>query len=337
MNITKIKNDRYRVREMYRGHVYSKNYPYRPSVKEAKRDMQDMIAKDYEESVSNIKFGDAMKSYIDSKRNILSPETLRSYDQHYRFIDNKYKKIDVRDLKNIVLQNVINDHAKTHSPSTTKTFWHFIRSVLSVFIDRTFKVLLPSSKSEEAYIPTKEEVELILNELKDTKYFTPIYLAAYGLRVGEILALTLDDISDCQVHVNKTLAHDEKNRPFVKPPKTKASNRIVPVPKELTDRIKSDGIVYDGSSYSLNEVLHRIQKKNGIKPFSIHKLRHFLATTLHYMNKPKRFIESIGGWETNSKILEKVYTHTKKVDEVIELFDLNLSTKAGQNEYSGAI
>lgn len=36
-------------------------------------------------------------------------------------------------------------------------------------------------------------------------------------------------------------------------------------------------------------------------------------------------IESFGGWETNSKILEKVYTHTQKADEVIKLFDLNLT------------
>lgn len=325
MHIQKVKNEKYRVREMYRGKSYSKTYHYRPSVKEAKRDMQLLIDRDYEESISNIKFGEAMTSYINSKRNILSPETIRSYEQHVRFTDNKYKKLDIRDLKNITLQNLINDYAKTHNPNTTKVYWHYIKSVLGMFTDRNFKILLPENKSEEAYIPTKQEVEIILNELSDTKYFTPVYLAAYGLRVGEILALTMDDINDCQITVNKTLAHDENNKPFIKPPKTKASNRVVPVPKEITDKIKKDGLIYDGSAYSLNEVLHRIQKKNGIKPFTIHKLRHFLATSLHYMNKPKRFIESIGGWETNSKILEKVYTHTKKVDEVVKLFDLNLT------------
>ena len=137
------------------------------------------------------------------------------------------------------------------------------------------------------------------------------------------MALSLNDVSDCRIRINKSLAQDEKYNPIIKAPKTRASNRVVPVPKEITDKIKRDGVIYDGSAYSLNEVLHRIQDKYGIKRFSIHKLRHYLATTLHYMNKPKRLIESIGGWETNSKVLEKVYTHTKKVEEVIELFDLD--------------
>lgn len=320
MYFQKLKNGRWRVRENYNNKEYSVYYDYKPTQKEARKDLNEKMNKD--EFEEDMKFGMAMQSYINSKRNILTPETIRSYDKHYRLTPDKYKNIYISSFTNLILQNIINDYASSHNPTTTQSYYHFINSVLKTLTDKRFKVLLPKNKRENVYIPSKEDVELILRELKGTKYFTPIYLASYGLRVGEIMALTIDDISDCKVRVNKTLSHDENYKPIIKEPKTKASNRVVPVPKELTDKIKRDGFIYNGSSYSLNEVLHRIQKKHNIPLFSIHKLRHYLATTLHYMGKPKRFIESFGGWETNSKILERVYTHSRDVDEVIDLFDL---------------
>lgn len=322
MYIQRLTNEKYRVREMYNGVTYSIMFDFRPTQKEARKALMDKIEKDCTKTKPT-QLGIAANQYIESKTNLLSPETIRNYKKYLRQIPDKYKKIYISDITNITLQNMINDYALDHKPKTVRSYWNFINVVIKTLSDRHYKVLLPHDNEDEAYIPTQEEVELILKELKGTKYFTPIYLAAYGLRRGEIMALSLDDVSDCRIRINKSLAQDEHYNPIIKSPKTKASNRIVPVPKEITDKIKRDGVIYDGSAYSLNEVLHRIQDKYGIKRFSIHKLRHYLATTLHYMNKPKRFIESFGGWETNSKVLEKVYTHTKKVEEVVELFDLD--------------
>ena len=101
---------------------------------------------------------------------------------------------------------------------------------------------MPAKRRVEKYIPTRDEVMAILKAAKGTQYFTPLYLASYGLRFGEILALTLDDIDDESIKVNKSMVHDLDNNLIIKTPKTFASNRIVPVPKEITDKIKRDGV-----------------------------------------------------------------------------------------------
>lgn len=322
MNIQQIKNGNYRVREMFNGRIYSKNFPYKPSKKEARKEIDKMIHQD-NFIFKDEKFSNCVKAYIEAKRYVLSPETIRHYIQYSTMLPERYGKLYLSELNSIVMQNIVNDYVKNHSPKTVRNYYGFIASVVNMYLDKKFKVVMPAKRRVEKYIPTRDEVMAILKAAKGTQYFTPLYLASYGLRFGEILALTLDDIDDESIKVNKSMVHDLDNNLIVKTPKTFASNRIVPVPKEITDKIKRDGVIYQGTNSAVNDFLNRTCKKLNIQYFSVHKLRHFLATSLHYLNKPKRYIESFGGWEAGSEVLEKIYVHRRDTAEVIDFYNLD--------------
>lgn len=316
MNITRLSKDHYRVREMYQGKTYSKYYPYKPTQREAQSDINDLI--DKENVYDDDKFSKCLELYINSKLNILSPSTIRRYRYYVKSIPPNFLDLSISSIDKIKLQTLINDYATTHKPKTIKSFYGFISSVIMFYTDKHFKIILPPLPKSTAHIPSKQELQKIIDKAKDTPYEIPILLASYGLRVGEIMALTLEDISDGTITINKTLIFDENYKRIIKAPKTIESNRIVKVPTYITDLIKQKKEIYKGSSTALNRFLYRTQDTLNIKRFSIHKLRHFFATELHNRNVPSKYIQAMGGWATDN-IMKSVYTHTNKELEVIDL------------------
>ena len=317
MNITKINKNRYRVRETYKGKLYSKYYNYKPSIKEAQREINNLIEKHniYDDN----KFNKCLELYMNSKLNILSPSTIRRYKFYIKSIPPDFLNLNISAIDKIKLQALINDYALTHKPKTIKSFYGFISSVIMFYTDKHFKIILPPLPKSTTHIPCKEELQKIIDKAKNTHYEIPILLASYGLRIGEIMALTLEDISDGIITVNKTLIIDENYKQIIKPPKTIESNRVVKIPIYITDLIKQKKEIYKGSSTALNRFLYRTQDILNIKRFSIHKLRHFFATELHNRNVPSKYIQAMGGWATDS-IMKSVYTHTNKELDTIDIF-----------------
>ena len=326
MNIQKLKNGKFRVREMYNGKTYSKNYDYRPTQKEIRKDMQDLIGRDY--YASNDTFINSAKTYIDSKSNILSHSTLKNYDQYMRSVPKKFANTYLSDINKIVLQNLVNDYAKLHSSKSARNFYGFVSAVVYTFTDKRFKVILPPKIKREKYIPTLEDVKLMINLSDGTPYDIALLLASYGLRIGEIIALTLDDVEDGIIKINKSAAYVNHKR-VIKPPKTFESNRIIKVPLYITNKIKKEQRIYNGCNTAINEWLYKVQDENKLPHFSIHKFRHFFASELHNKNVPNKVIQKMGGWSTDV-VLKTVYQHAQDY-EVIDIFGLDLGQKFQKN------
>jgi len=243
---------------------------------------------------------------------------MRRYKIFMKNIPQDFMKLDITTIDKIKLQQLINDYAFTHSPKTLKNFYGFISSVIGAYTDKRYKIILPPIPKSNAYIPTKDEVKKILDHSKDTPYEIPILLATYGMRIGEIKALTLDDISDGEIDINKTHIFDEHYHPLIKAPKTVESTRKIKVPTYITDLIKQKREIYKGSYTAINRFLYRTQDHLKIKRFSIHKLRHFFATELYSRNISSKHIQQAGGWATDS-IMKSVYIHVNKPLEAIDL------------------
>ena len=318
MNITKLGPCHYRVRLMDKGKIYSKYYRYKPSLKEAKKDLATMIENDRLGITDKLSI--CLDIYLNSKMNILSPATIRTYRRHIRAIPSELLDTQLNQINSISLQKLVNNYASSHEPKTTRAFFGFVSSVIKYYSDIRIKVTPPPPIKKDVYIPTKNNMLLILNESKNTRYHIPLLLASYGMRFGEIKALSLDDISDGKVKINKTLVYDENYKPVVKQPKTYESTRTINVPNFITDLIKEKKVIYNGSNVSINRYLYKIQKKLSIPPFSIHKLRHFFASELHKRNIPSKYIQAMGGWATDN-ILKSVYTHANEELETINIFD----------------
>lgn len=158
-----------------------------------------------------------------------------------------------------------------------------------------------------------DELKQIINTLGSEKIrYIIIFAALTGARMGEILALEKSDIVDDIVRINKSIrtvrVYDNENKYKyelkVTRPKTKNSNREIPLPNTLVEELKRLNILVKeerlklGPAYTENNLLFPsltgsyINDKNlrrswkralnnaGIDYIKFHALRHTYATRL---------------------------------------------------------
>lgn len=136
---------------------------------------------------------------------------------------------------------------------------------------------------------TLEEQQAFVNELQ--KYYEPyrtiLFIALYsGMRIGEILTLTYDDIDleNKVIHVSKTLTRDENDKTIVgKTTKTYSGQRDVPIISALYNVLNSYEINHTGILFTkdnklitpstINAHLKRICTKANIRPVKVNSTK----------------------------------------------------------------
>lgn len=160
----------------------------------------------------------------------------------------------------------------------------------------------------------------------------PILLAsAGGLRRGEICALTPDDFNHFGVNISKAVVMDRNHKWVCKPPKTKASYRFVPLPKDIIDQALQ-WEHFQISPNVLDDHFRKLKRSLPIPDLRFHELRHYFASELHAQGVPDQYIAQIGGWES-VEVLQKIYQHTLRdketemSDRIIDIFSKNFTTE----------
>ena len=87
------------------------------------------------------------------------------------------------------------------------------------------------------------------------------------------------------------------------------------MPPQIIDLIRQNGL-YTYSPNKISVFLRKIQDKNNLKHFSVHKLRHFYASICHFYNMPDSYIQKQGGW-SNSMVMRSIYTHTFEEERIL--------------------
>ena len=308
MKIEKLPSGSYRVRKMYKGTTYTVVFEHKPTQKEI---MQAVSAEmDKAQSVKHrLTFQTAAERYIEKKTNILSPSTIKGYNSIIRSLSTTFKGALITDITSLDIQSEINVYAKSHSPKSTRNVHGFISAVLGMFCPNTIiNTTLPQKSVCDAYIPSDEDVKRILEHAKGSRYEIALILAAFGLRRSEICALTLDDINGNMVTINKALVQDSDNNWVVKSTKTEAGTRTIYLPDEVINLINSKGIIYEGYPNTILLYLQKAQKELGIPKFSLHKLRHYFASSSHALGIPDQYIMDAGGWKSKY-VLGNIYQH----------------------------
>lgn len=308
MKIEKLPSGSYRIRKMYKGKIYTVITEYKPSQKDAIQLMAAELDK-IQGKFEKMTFGAAAEEYIASKRNVLSPTTIRSYGTITKMLSTEFSSININDITVRDVQSEINQLTKGRSPKTIRNYHGFISSVLGVFCPHLkLNTTLPQKIKNKPYIPTDEDIRRILEYARDSEYEIPIILACYGMRRSEICALTLDDIDGDVISINKALVMDDNKQWVIKTTKTTASTREIIIPMKIADQIRKRGYVYKRSPNSITEYLEKAEVDLGIPHFSLHKLRHYFASKLSAMNVPEADIIKFGGWETDY-VMKGVYRH----------------------------
>lgn len=226
------------------------------------------------------------------------------------------------------------------SPSTIRGYQSIrensLGSLESVRLDD-----LAQKVKTETKIPTIEEVQLLAEKAKGTKFELPFLLATWmGLRTSEIRGLTWDCIEGDVLHVKQALVLGESG-PVLKNTKSYSGNRKIRMPsyiKELLEHQERAGeYVISCPRNSLYKQLRKLCDQNGLPHYRFHDLRHVQASVMLALGVPDKYaMERMGHASTN--MLKTVYQHTMKskseevADKVDHFFSEKLHTEMHTKE-----
>ena len=310
MTISKLPSGSYRIRYVEDGKRYSITVKEKPSQKEAYK----LILSQAKTKPSEFTLKMACDAYIDSKRNILSPSTIKEYTATAKRLPDGFKETRISDITSLQLQKVINDFSADHDPKTVANYAHFLSAVLKAHDIDIKPPKLPQRIKKSQYIPTKEDIQAIFDIIKDTEHEIPILLCCYGLRRSEVCALTPDDLKGNVLTINKALVKNEHNEYVIKTTKTTESTRTIIIDDDLANLIRERGHIYNYHPENLYKALQRAQDKAGVPRFQLHKLRHFFASFLHSKGYTDKQIQEMGGWKTDN-VMKTVYQHALDMEE----------------------
>lgn len=256
----------------------------------------------------------AFERYINAKKHVLSPSTIRGY---IRLKDHALQDIMPKKINRLTteqIQKSINTYAVNHSPKGVRNCHGLLSAVLGMFRpDFTLHTKLPQKEKPELYIPTDADIKELTQAAAGTSLEIPILLAAFGaLRCGEICALTSEDVFETCIRVNKSMVCDSEGNWHIKPPKTVSSNRTVELPPFVMEKLHNkSGRIITMNPHTISLTFNRFLKRNNIPHFRFHDLRHYNVSVLHAMGIPDKYIMAQGGWATNYT-MQNVYNHVMK-------------------------
>lgn len=277
----------------------------------------------------------------------------------------------VKDLKIIDVQKYYNSLENEGISSNTISMIHrIIKPFLKYLYINGYTVKnlgesgvlkLPKIVKKNLKIPvlTIEEQKKFIDSLYETNdpdKLIYIFAIGTGLRIGELLALTWNDIKNDMVHVDKNIKNikiDGKWKLLCQDtPKTEKSNRNVPIPHDILEELKihkenqniikskagslycDNNIIFatDFGKYidpgNLNKRFQRALKRADIKPINFHGLRHTYATRLFERDVQAKVVSELLG---HSNIATTLNTYTwvleskkkEAINTINDIFKLN--------------
>ena len=228
------------------------------------------------------------------------------------------------------------DHSGGLSASYVRTMMLIINSALEFAVNEQMcpplksPILKPvAPKNEISILSLEEQKKLetqLLVDLNPTHIGILLSLHT-GLRIGEVCALTWDDIDlkNSIIHVCHTVARVKKTDSsgsmlIIDTPKTKASDRNIPISSALLPLLKrayasasSKYVVSDKNEFisprTYEYRYHRLLDKCGIESINYHALRHTFATRCIEVGVDVKSLSEILG-HANVSVTLNTYVHS---------------------------
>ena len=264
------------------------------------------------------------KSYIESKEQVISPKTVRTYKSTLTSsISNRFKRMKISQISQHDIQLEINEYSTNHTPKSVRNLHGFISAVLRQYRpNMVIRTTLPQKRAYEHYTPSEEDIKRILDASKDDhQNHICFQLGCMSLRRSEILALTPEDIDGNILTINKAMVQNSSKEWVIKETKTSAGTRKIYIPDSLVEEIRSQGYIYNRHPNKMRSALRRYQDRLGIQHFRFHDLRAYFASYAHEHGISEQTIMETGGWRS-AETLRKVYRHSMEKEKAQkELFD----------------
>lgn len=278
-----------------------------------------------EEKRLGITLYEAITRYIDLKRNVLSPSTIKNYESIQKTRMTEIGTIRLTELKSADVQIWISKMAAEVSPKTVKNVYGLLSATVELFApDLHLNVTLPARKKPELYCPSDEDIKTLLRHIQGSELEIAVLLAAFGpLRRSEICALTSDDIHGNVITVSRGMVLGPDREWCIKQPKTYGSYRDVEFPDFVISKLSGiDGRIIKTNPDNISNRFTRALAAAGLPHFRFHDLRHYSASIMHAIGIPDQYILKRGGWSSPS-VMKSVYQNTIDLETVRQTKKIN--------------
>lgn len=256
----------------------------------------------------------AIERYIESKRNILSPSTVRGY---YIVLKNYCPDLmcrSVGEINQFDVQLAMNEMAAQYSPKSCRNAHGLISAALKMYRpELNLYTTLPQRRKREIYVPDNEEIEQIYKLTIGTVNEIPVFLAAEcGLRASEIGGLTVENVTPTHIYIKQALVIGDDNKEHYKQPKSNSGYRKVPISTEVYEYLISNsanGRICDKKTALICNSWNKFRDKNKLdKNLTFHALRHHYASKCILLGIPQKYIAELMG-HSSTAMIEQVYQH----------------------------
>lgn len=264
-----------------------------------------------------------LKTHLQARR--YSPNTVNIYMTFMsKFLDCSTKEPQFTDEK--VLAYLTQMVQTGYSASSQNQFINAIkyyREQVCGEAKKEYQLFRPRKEKALPIVLDQKSMKILLNSISNLKHKAIISLAySGGLRVGEILALTLKDVDSQRMVIHLRQGKGKKDR------QVPLSEKILELLRKYYQKYRPSHYLFEGpggkkySSQSINAVLRRACQKADIKKkVTAHTLRHSYATHMLEKGIDIRYVQLLLG-HSHIKTTE-IYTHlsTRKLNELTSPFD----------------
>ena len=262
--------------------------------------------------------------WLSSIKEKILPETFKNVVinlKHFEILnENK-----ISDIKLFQLQKIFNDMDysrgyKSNCKSVLNRIFNF--ALKNDFIDSNKVQFVELGKKNivvERKIFTKDEINILWQNLKVNNVYIILILIYTGMRIGELLALKV-----CDVDLDNKVIYIRKS-------KTSSGIRTIPIPDKILS-LFIENIFYENEYFILSKNLTPLSymtfkyrfnvllEKLGIQKHTIHDTRHTFATMLNNADANSTSIIKLIG-HSDFSTTENVYTH-KDIEELRKAINL---------------
>lgn len=279
-----------------RKHKCKRGFSTKKEALEWERDFLDRGSKD-----PTILFSSLVENYLTEMEPRLKPTTMKG-KRHP--IESKllpfFGRMQICDIDPVTIhrwQNMLMDYTQENGEPYAQTYLKTINNQLSAILNYAVKYYnlqrnpcqatgsIGKSQADEMSIWTKAQYEHFIKFEKKQAFRTAFDILFHsGIREGELLALTPEDILDDPpaLAINKNYAVVEREEYFLTP-KTKKGDRIVTNPQSLYDEVKAfadsmyiekDEKPFYFRKSGLTAEFKRATQQAGLPEIRVHDLRH---------------------------------------------------------------
>ena len=298
-------------------------------------------------------FRECFMDYEEHQKDIVKYSTWSKYKELYKHIDEPLGKIQMSSLtlakygefKNLINNKKLSLSRKNRIHKFILTLCSYANKMYGIKCDAPSRLggfINPNERKKEMKFFTYEEFRSFIKEFDNNQIYRALFKTLYfmGLRIGEANGLRWCDIdfSNQTMHIRNTVNVKIKGQDYLlTPPKTKGSDRVLPIESEVLEELKalyayhqsvegfnSDFFCFGGhlplSDSTITANKDRAIKLTGVKKIRIHDFRHSCASYYIHLGAQPILISKLLGHSKISITLD-IYSHLypNQLNEIMEI------------------